>query len=83
MIGADKALFFEEIFQLHIFGSIYKAFSQSLASENSAPLSFMQAAEKNIMEMDENLQGHFRETRQNIITAELLGIIPGFEALST
>ncbi|MBU0730620.1 MAG: F0F1 ATP synthase subunit gamma [Proteobacteria bacterium] len=82
MIGVNHALFFEQLFNQHIFGTIYKAFSQSLASENAARLASMQAAEKNILEMEEALQGKFRETRQNTITAELLDIISGFEALS-
>ena len=82
MIGVNHALFFEQLFRQHLFGKIYKAFSQSLASENAARLVSMQAAEKNILEMEEALQGRFRETRQNTITAELLDIISGFEALS-
>jgi F-type H+-transporting ATPase subunit gamma len=82
MIGVNHTLFFEQLFNQHIFGTIYKAFSQSLASENAARLVSMQAAEKNILEMEEALQGKFRETRQNTINAELLDIISGFEALN-
>lgn len=82
-IGVDPLLFFEQLFRQHIFGTIYKAFSQSLASKNGARLAAMQAAEKNIVELEEKLQGQFRETRQNAITAEFLDIISGFEALST
>lgn len=81
MLGIHESLLFETLFQQHIFASIYKAFVHSLASENSARLAAMQAAEKNIMEMEEDLQGSFRETRQNAITAELLDIISGFEAI--
>ncbi|MBU0943401.1 MAG: F0F1 ATP synthase subunit gamma [Proteobacteria bacterium] len=81
-IGMEMDAFFEHIFRQHIFASIYKAFAQSLASENAARLSAMQAAEKNILELEEKLQGKFRETRQSGITAELLEIISGFEALS-
>ncbi|MCK5194580.1 MAG: F0F1 ATP synthase subunit gamma, partial [Desulfobulbaceae bacterium] len=82
LIRMDTGVFFEHLFHQHIFGAIYKAFSQSLASENAARLAAMQAAEKNIVEMEETLQGKFRETRQNAITAELLDIISGFEALA-
>lgn len=82
IIGMDMDAFFEHIFRQHIFASIYKAFAQSLASENAARLSAMQAAEKNILELEEKLQGKFRETRQSAITAELLDIISGFESLS-
>jgi len=82
MLGGDVNLLFEDLFQQHIFAAIYKAFAQSLASENAARLAAMQAAEKNILEMEEDLQGSFRETRQNSITAELLDIISGFESIT-
>lgn len=82
LIRMDTGLFFEHLFHQHIFGAIYKAFSQSLASENTARLAAMQAAEKNIVEMEDILQSEFRQTRQNAITAELLDIISGFEALA-
>jgi F-type H+-transporting ATPase subunit gamma len=42
----------------------------------------MQAAEKNILELEEELQALFREQRQAGIIGELLDIISGFEALS-
>lgn len=83
MIGVNHTLFFKQLLKQHIFGMIFKAFSQSLASENAARLAAMQAAEKNILEMEEDLGSRLRETRQNAITAELLDIISGFEALST
>ncbi len=81
IVGMGMDAFFEHIFRQHIFAAIYKAFAQSLASENAARLAAMQAAEKNILELQEKLQGKFRESRQNAITAELLDIISGFEAL--
>ena len=41
----------------------------------------MQAAEKNILEMQDNLTALFREKRQAAITAELLDIVGGANAL--
>jgi F-type H+-transporting ATPase subunit gamma len=82
MLGTNGDLLFGSLFRQHIFAAIYKAFAQSLASENAARLAAMQAAEKNILEMEEKLQGRFRETRQNTITAELLDIISGFESIN-
>ncbi|HER62696.1 MAG TPA: ATPase F1F0 subunit gamma, partial [Desulfobacteraceae bacterium] len=35
----------------------------------------------NITEMEERLQGSYREARQNLITSELFDIISGFEAI--
>jgi len=42
----------------------------------------MQAAEKNITELEEELKTRFRDQPQASITNELLDIISGFEALS-
>ena len=42
----------------------------------------MQAAEKNITELEEELKARFRDQPQASITNELLDIISGFEALS-
>jgi F-type H+-transporting ATPase subunit gamma len=81
VVGMGLDAFFEHIFQQHIFASIYRAFAQSLASESAARLSAMQTAEKNILEQQEYLQGRYRDLRQGAITAELLDIISGFEAL--
>jgi F-type H+-transporting ATPase subunit gamma len=73
---------FRHLFRQHLFISFYHALAQSLASENAARLMAMQAAEKNILEMEEDLQARFREQRQANITNELLDITSGFEALS-
>jgi len=82
MLGLGWDDLFRHLFRQYLFVSFYRALVQSLASENAARLRSMQAAEKNILEMEEGLQARFRETRQNVITAELLDIISGFEALS-
>jgi F-type H+-transporting ATPase subunit gamma len=81
-LGIPYPEMFRHLFAQHLFISLYKAMAQSLASENAARLMSMQAAEKNIIEMQEQLQGKYREQRQNLITNELLDIISGFEALS-
>ncbi len=72
---------FRHLFSQYMFVSFYRSLAQSLASENAARLQSMQAAEKNILEMEENLQQQFRETRQSNITSELLDIVSGFEAI--
>ncbi len=81
MIGIGAEQLYEHLFHQHLFASIYTAFVQSLASENAARFRAMQAAEQNIRELEEDLQARFRETRQNGITAELLDIVSGSEAL--
>lgn len=64
-----------------IFVSIYQALAESLASENASRLAAMQAAEKNIEEHLSELRTQYNHERQSSITAELLDIASGFEAL--
>jgi F-type H+-transporting ATPase subunit gamma len=82
MLGASRETVFTHLFRQYLFISFYRAFAQSLAAENAARLMAMQAAEKNIMDLLDDLQARFREQRQAGITNELLDIISGFEALS-
>ena len=82
MLGASRDIMFTHLFRQYLFISFYRAFAQSLAAENAARLMAMQAAEKNILELLDDLQARFREQRQAGITNELLDIISGFEALS-
>jgi F-type H+-transporting ATPase subunit gamma len=82
LLGLHWEKLFRHLFRQYLFVSLYRVFAQSMASENAARLNSMQAAEKNILEMEEDLQGKFRETRQTMITEELLDIISGFEAIS-
>jgi len=73
---------FASLVRQYIFVSIYRAFVESLASENAARLSSMQAAEKNIDERLDELSDLFHRRRQASITSELLDIVAGFEALT-
>lgn len=82
MLGIGREELFHHLFHQYLFASLYRALAQSMASENAARLASMQAAEKNILELAEELQAKFRETRQNAITVELFDIIAGFEALA-
>jgi F-type H+-transporting ATPase subunit gamma len=54
----------------------------SLAAENSARLSSMQAAERNISERLEDLHMQYNRLRQASITEEIMDIVSGFEALT-
>jgi F-type H+-transporting ATPase subunit gamma len=66
----------------YLFIALHRAMVESLASENAARLSSMQAAEKNIEERLDDLNADYRQQRQNAITGELLDIVGGFEALN-
>ncbi len=72
---------FSSLFRHYIFVSLFRAFAESMASENAARLLSMQSAEKNINERIEQLNALYRSERQNAITSELLDIVSGFEAL--
>ena len=72
---------FRSMIREYLFVSIYRAFANSLASENASRLAAMQNAEKNIEERLEELHVHFHRQRQMTITEELLDIVAGFEAM--
>ncbi|MGC9319129.1 MAG: F0F1 ATP synthase subunit gamma [Armatimonadota bacterium] len=74
---------FSHLMQQHLLVTLYRAVVQSMISEHTARMASMQAAESNIEERLEELRTRFRQTRQSSITAELLDIIAGFEALRT
>ncbi len=66
----------------YLFVSLYRAFAESLASENAARLAAMQVAENNIDNRLKELQLRYNQLRQSTITEELLDIVAGFEALT-
>ncbi|MDD4161372.1 MAG: F0F1 ATP synthase subunit gamma [Methanothrix sp.] len=79
----DTDLLFSSLVREHLFFSLYRAFAESLASENSSRLSSMQAAERNIEEHLSELLANYRKQRQEAISSELLDILTGYEALSS
>lgn len=72
---------FSRLMHHYLFVSIYRAFAESLASENASRLASMQGAEKNIEERLGELSTRYHRQRQMSITEELLDIISGFSAL--
>jgi F-type H+-transporting ATPase subunit gamma len=72
---------FSSLIREYLFVSLFRAFAESLASENASRLASMQGAEKNIDEMLGELNSSFHRRRQMSITEELLDIVVGFEAL--
>lgn len=73
---------FSALIRQYLFVSLYQAFAASLASENASRLSSMQSAQKNIDERLSDLNSQYRRQRQSSITAELLDVVAGFEALT-
>ncbi|HML17812.1 MAG TPA: F0F1 ATP synthase subunit gamma [Bryobacteraceae bacterium] len=81
MFTLDERRLFQLLIHEYLFASLYRAFAESLASENASRLASMQVAEKNIEERLRVLNTDSRQLRQEIITSELLDIISSFEAL--
>lgn len=66
----------------YLFVSLFRACAESLASESAARLTAMQAAERKIGDLFEQLQLEFNQVRQGSIDEELFDVITGYEALS-
>jgi len=79
-MDADKL--FASLVRHYLFFSLYRAFVESLASENASRLASMQMAEKNIEEHLNELSVQFHRRRQASITSELLDVVTGFEAIT-
>jgi len=74
---------FSALIRQYLFGSLFRAAAESLASENASRLASMQGAERNIEEQLESLNRQYHQQRQMSITEELLDIVSGFEALDS
>jgi F-type H+-transporting ATPase subunit gamma len=72
---------FSALIRQYLFVSLFRAFAESLASENASRLASMQGAEKNIEERLSDLNRKYHQQRQMSITEELIDIVSGFEAL--
>lgn len=65
----------------HLFVSLFRACAESQAAEHASRLAAMQRAERNLEERRVELLGEFRRRRQAVITAELLDVVAGYEAV--
>ena len=78
-LGAEALL--AELAGEYLFAEITRSVMESLASENGARLQVMEAADRNIADKLETLRRRERAVRQDAITAELLDVITGAEAV--
>jgi F-type H+-transporting ATPase subunit gamma len=78
----DNTATLRALIREYLFISLFRACTESLASENASRLAAMQRAEKNIGELLEQLRSTFHRVRQSSIDEELFDVIAGFEALS-
>ena len=81
MFTMDKTQLFQALIREYLFVSLFRAFAESLASENASRLASMQVAERNIDDRLRSLTMESRQLRHSAITSELLDIIASFEAL--
>jgi F-type H+-transporting ATPase subunit gamma len=81
MFTMDETQLFRALIREYLFVSLYRAFAESLASENASRLASMQVAERNIEDHLHALTAESRQLRQETITSELLDTIAAFEAL--
>jgi len=77
--SAEKLLI--ELLPKHISVQIYNAFLQNEVSEHAARMSAMDNATRNCSEIVENLTLVYNKARQAAITAELMDIVGGAEAI--
>jgi len=77
----DPAATFMAFVREYLFVSLFRACTESLASENASRLAAMQRAEKNIDELLEDLRRTYHRLRQSSIDEELFDVVSGFEAL--
>jgi F-type H+-transporting ATPase subunit gamma len=79
----DGERLFSSLIREYLFADVYRAFAESLASENASRLAAMRRAQANIEDCLEELRRNYYRSRQMVITEELLDIVSGFEALET
>ncbi|SEK84438.1 F0F1 ATP synthase subunit gamma [Pacificibacter marinus] len=72
---------FQALIRNHLFASMYRAAAEALVTENAARLALMSQAEQSVDDRLDGLKSEMRAVRQSEITAELLDVIIGFEAL--
>ena len=83
MFTMDWDPLFSALIRQYLFVSLFRAFAESLASENASRLASMQGAERNIRDQMEALNMQYHQQRQMSITEELLDIVSGFEAMES
>lgn len=81
LLTAEPAVLLGSLIEEYFFIELYRAMFESHSSENGARLLAMTAAGSNIEERITELTGEFQAVRQDVITAELLDVVAGAEAL--
>ncbi len=78
----DRTALFAALIRQHLYVALFRACVESLAAENISRVASMQSAEHNIQERLDELTLRYYRQRQELITAELLDVVTGFEAVT-
>lgn len=78
----DPAVTLKALIREYLFISLYKACTESLASENASRLEAMQRAQKNIEDLSAALRLSLNRLRQSSIDEELFDVVAGFNTLA-
>lgn len=82
MFTMERGALFSALVQQHMFVVLHRACTESMASEEASRLAAMQNAEQNIEDQLAELNNQYHQQRQSAITAELLDIIAGYNAVT-
>ena len=82
LVNVSPRQLFDELAAEYVFAIIEEAAMESFASENAARFRMMEAARENIQKKANELGALARRMRQDAVTAEILEIIGGFEAMN-
>lgn len=77
----ESSELFSALVRQYLFVTVYRAFAESLASENASRLGSMQVAEQNIATRLDEFNAQFQQQRQTLITDEILEIVSGAEVV--
>ncbi|MFT5259314.1 MAG: F-type H+-transporting ATPase subunit gamma [Gammaproteobacteria bacterium] len=71
-----------KLIEQYLFVSIFRACTESQASEHASRLSAMKSAQRNLDDRLQDVTMNFRHARQAEITNELLDVLSGFETIT-
>jgi F-type H+-transporting ATPase subunit gamma len=83
MFTMARGRLLQRLLRQYLFVCLSRACAESQASEHASRLAAMQSAETNLDERLDEVTNDFRRARQTLITAEILDVISGFEAIVT
>jgi len=83
LLYLDKHDILDDLIEEYLLISLYRAFIESISSENQARLQNMQNAEQHIKKLSIDLHEELNILRQEEITNELMEIISGFKAIKS